>query len=682
MKLRVVLFTLLLLAPLTPSISSTPPKAGAICSKAGITKNYNGKKFTCVKSGKKLVWGKGVAIKKPNPSPTPTPISTPTPTPNPTPVPTPSPIPTPTLSPTPTPMPTPTPTPTQTATPQVNSLKIIENQQNSVVVQMDLENAYSYEVFVYDITSSGLKEVFRSGLREVVNRSVEERVSNLKCSRHGNYEIQVAVHSESKGNGISKIFGTREVHTKPCSLNNDVTNATEGDNCAESGLRSVTGSKTLECRWTKGKILKWIDINNVTLVSNVGSRDSIESCKLKGKVYGINSSGFPMAKLNPGISREGSMKVLVVPIDFSDSVGDSDLEGLLSREVGTLKDWVGYFSAGKLQFEVDAIKKWLRAPKTTDYYDKTDYGLDPNKVDSDESRMRKPGDVSYTIAQEFLDIITKEIDLRPYATVYILWPSSQDRIRTSLVPRQQEFKIKEGLHTLSFFAMAAGYDRREGTSSWAFWIHETAHDWGLMGHAPGNGWEFGNLQNQSGATQVFSAWDQFLNGWLPDSQIHCVSKSSLISATVQLSPLEREDRSVKTAIISLSETEAIVVQAHAIDKWSMMHNYKRFPSGFYGIMVYRIDTLGIENNQPTCNKGGCPADDGNDPAFPRFAYYLEVDGGSSNEYQYGLIQQNSKIRYQSDFVGVLGDSFTYKGIKITLTNTGKFETISIDKLNS
>ena len=78
MKLRVLLITLLLLAPLAPSISATPPKAGAICSKAGITKNYNGKKFTCIKSDKKLVWNKGVALKTPTPSPTPTPTPTPT----------------------------------------------------------------------------------------------------------------------------------------------------------------------------------------------------------------------------------------------------------------------------------------------------------------------------------------------------------------------------------------------------------------------------------------------------------------------------------------------------------------------------------------------------------------------------------------------------------------------------
>jgi M6 family metalloprotease-like protein len=58
-------------------------KAGASCKKAGQTSTFEGKKYTCVKSGKKLVWSKGVAIAKATPvvTPTPTPTVEPTPTP-------------------------------------------------------------------------------------------------------------------------------------------------------------------------------------------------------------------------------------------------------------------------------------------------------------------------------------------------------------------------------------------------------------------------------------------------------------------------------------------------------------------------------------------------------------------------------------------------------------------------
>ena len=50
-------------------ISSISPaqavvKAGAKCTKAGVTASVGGKKYTCIKSGKKLVWNKGTTIKK------------------------------------------------------------------------------------------------------------------------------------------------------------------------------------------------------------------------------------------------------------------------------------------------------------------------------------------------------------------------------------------------------------------------------------------------------------------------------------------------------------------------------------------------------------------------------------------------------------------------------------------
>jgi len=43
--------------------SSASVKAGAACKKAGQTTTASGMKFTCVKKGAKLVWGKGVAVK-------------------------------------------------------------------------------------------------------------------------------------------------------------------------------------------------------------------------------------------------------------------------------------------------------------------------------------------------------------------------------------------------------------------------------------------------------------------------------------------------------------------------------------------------------------------------------------------------------------------------------------------
>ena len=96
-KGSVAIAVTLLLTLISP-VQAATPKAGAKCTKAGATATASGKNFTCIKSGNKLAWNKGVAIKaapKPLPNPVfkpvePTPTATPTPSPTATPTPTPS----------------------------------------------------------------------------------------------------------------------------------------------------------------------------------------------------------------------------------------------------------------------------------------------------------------------------------------------------------------------------------------------------------------------------------------------------------------------------------------------------------------------------------------------------------------------------------------------------------------
>ena len=58
----------LLLSLATP-LNAATPKVGSTCSKSGITKMASGKKFTCIKSGKRLIWARGPAVAKPKVAP-------------------------------------------------------------------------------------------------------------------------------------------------------------------------------------------------------------------------------------------------------------------------------------------------------------------------------------------------------------------------------------------------------------------------------------------------------------------------------------------------------------------------------------------------------------------------------------------------------------------------------------
>jgi hypothetical protein len=96
---QIAIGVVLLLTLATP-LNAAAPKAGAKCTKKNSTATSSGKLFTCIQSGKKLIWNKGVAIPKPTPTPSPSPSkptaigdpigavgSTSTPTPTPTAIP-------------------------------------------------------------------------------------------------------------------------------------------------------------------------------------------------------------------------------------------------------------------------------------------------------------------------------------------------------------------------------------------------------------------------------------------------------------------------------------------------------------------------------------------------------------------------------------------------------------------
>lgn len=89
MKLRTVVgvvVTALIVGVLVMPSSSGAVKAGATCKKAGLQTTDSGRKYTCIKQGKKFVWNKGVVVKaapaaNPSPSATPSPSASASPTP-------------------------------------------------------------------------------------------------------------------------------------------------------------------------------------------------------------------------------------------------------------------------------------------------------------------------------------------------------------------------------------------------------------------------------------------------------------------------------------------------------------------------------------------------------------------------------------------------------------------------
>lgn len=165
-------------ALITGPLNAAGAKAGAKCTKAGATSTVGSKKFTCVKSGTKLVWDKGVVVKAAA-NPVVNPVLKPV-------EPTPSPVATPTPSVTPTPTLVATPTPTPTAPPLTFTEKLWAKGVNGV---FPIESV-SFAIPVEAATSWQNSYVNRNGIAYQAWAAVSKNIANSP-SKLGNVEILI-----------------------------------------------------------------------------------------------------------------------------------------------------------------------------------------------------------------------------------------------------------------------------------------------------------------------------------------------------------------------------------------------------------------------------------------------------------------------------------------------------------
>ena len=605
-----ILLSVVLSLSLVAAPSNAAVKAGAKCTKAGATATAAGKKFTCIKSGTRLVWNKGVAVKasaKPNLNPVFKPVE-------PTPTSTPSPVATPT--------PTPTPTPE---------------------VQLPREGS----------------------LCPVIGAKISNSTGTMRCSWGG--------HANTTEEAIQRLQWRKftPVKVSTSRSNNYTSTPAENAQCSNTGDTFDVAGGILECRWVAGKQRKWIKINTVkNTFTNAKSPVSIDVCKLQnsaskadrtGRNSGGGIVGFPLVDSDKHrMQVDGTNEILIVPIDFPDFPGGAGLTEQLEYDKKWLTNWYDYYSSGKSKFNVTTINQWLRMPK-----DRSDYPTDAKSTNAlaSDSVFRQGNQ-----AQAFIDEITKVVDLRKFSTVFVFYPDGNYAM-SDLIVRMHTFKTKEGNFPMNFFSWGRNLEGME-TPKWSYYIHENLHDFNIIGHAPGNGWPLGMMTNQSGISYAINPWEQFVLGWLPADQIYCDEAANLKPVTISLSPVEREDKQTKIAVIKLSPTKAIVVESHGIDKWSALNFGDRaFPAGFYSVMAYVVD-LDKAVAAPVNNDASSQSND-----EWAWAVWQKVSGGSSNGY-YRNVGEGKEL---ADYVAVLGDSFVIEGVRIKFVGTGDYETIEISK---
>lgn len=602
-----VLLSVIIALSLINTPSNAAVKAGAKCTKAGATATSAGKKFTCVKSGTKLVWNKGVSVKaatKPDLNPVFKPVE-------------------------PTPAPTPVATPTPVPTPE----PVLPQEGSSC---------------------------------KLIGQRISNSTTTMRCSWGG--------HANTAEEAMQRLFwrkfDVQKISTSKS--NNYSTTPVENAACTNSGDTFDLTGGILECRWVAGMKLQWIKINTVKRqFVNAKSPVSIDVCKLQmsaskadrtGRNAGGGMVGFPLVdSAKNGMFTKGTNEILYVPIDFPDFRGGPELKAQLEYDKKWLIDWYNYFSNGQSKFNVTTIDDWLTMPK-----DRASYPTDSKNINATGSDSVQRQALQ---AQPFIDEISKKIDLTKFSTVFVFFPENE-YVLGDFIIRNWPFKVKEGVKNLNYFSWGRNLTGME-TLKWAFYIHETLHDFNIIGHAPGNGWPLGIMTNQSGISNAINPWEQFVLDWLPSDQIYCDDIATLKPVTLSLSPVEREDKQTKMAVIKLSATRAIVIESHGIDKWSTFNMGDRsFPPGFYSVMAYIVDL----DKQVAAPVNADSSSQQNDEWA--WAVWQKVKGQRSN--QYNINVGDRKIL--GDYVAVLGDSFEIEGVRIKFVGTGDYETIEISKM--
>jgi hypothetical protein len=572
--LPALLSTAILVFNAIPANSANPPKSGAQCAKVGLTKTYQGKKYTCLKSGKKLVWNKGTLIQKkiaaPVPRPTLSTSPSPSAIPSPNPSMSPSALPSPAASVSPNPSPSPSPS----------------NRFN------------------------------------------------------------------------------------------------EGDSCEKVGERITNALGYLECREIAKKAKKFFQLssNPKAPPTNV-SPESIDICRIPDQSTTDRSWGpsiaypIPSGKQFARIPRMGQINALIIPIDFADTPGKTSPSEQSNEIITKSNEWMKWYSQGKSFYKFQTYDRWIRAPRnSSNYVPDTNTQNPPANASGAITENKRD---KFKIASEYLDLAENYFDFKGAHTIFFLYPKEvkiwSEFWGLGVDNKERGWKTTDDPRLVDVWIHSSSYRQNfYNFPVWAFFLHENLHNQGLQGHAPNQGSNFGIMTNQFGLSLPLTSWDTLVIDWQIENQFYCLQKENLKPTTLVMSPMEREEFGTKAVMIKLSKSQVLVIESRRQDKWSSGHKgFPGMPDGFYGVIVYKVDTTATPQYGVVEPDG--PEWQDSSTAYAYLIRNLDVDHGYIN----GAPQSG---RIDMNFVIYEGESLITNGIRVSLMKSGDHDEIKIERV--
>jgi hypothetical protein len=376
----------------------------------------------------------------------------------------------------------------------------------------------------------------------------------------------------------------------------------------------------------------------------------------RGDVVGRENVGFPRSEKEiPGL---GVGNIILAKVAFDDAPPSGDIpDDFLETQAAFMTEWSEFFSQGNFRYEFQVVPGWVEVPINHAEYE-IDPGAGDNEYDQDAFQRLVQGRME-TIIQKVINELPADLDYSAADTIFLYWTPEMYAFKQTVSRRDTVFQTPQGpirisvqgggtYHTTDTGGVTAEMKRE---FAWSYFLHDIMHWQGMNGHAPGNGWKTGIGQGAypvgSGEySGVIAAWEAFLFEWYEDSQVHCADIETLSEPErVMLTPIEVYGGDRKMIAIRTVDYKVLAVESRrpiGYSKWWFPENS--------GLLVYELDADGIQMDH-------LPDDCGNDPAMPKWAYYVYPDGAEVSEC------------IDNDVSGVIvkeGMSVTHSGVKISL----------------
>lgn len=302
---------------------------------------------------------------------------------------------------------------------------------------------------------------------------------------------------------------------------------------------------------------------------------SSENCKAPRTSPWSVSLGFPRGDdLMPSV---GNLRGLMIFVEFNDVKGNDDPLVVGPKFTKPFENFFRVNSYGKLNFSVDILPKYYKINKNSSSYRMNVWSSGDAVGYFADGIRAADADVDYS-KYDFIAVMP------PAGIKEIIYGPAFPEVRASEFNLPSERAVYRGT--------VGGADQRTqfDYTGWIWLGHEIGHVLGMEHQynafdKPSPIWDLMDNVYTDAAPGLF-AWHRFQMGWFDKEHLACYTLEQAKNAEINLplTPLDDQSKSLKSAMIRLSNNKVLVVEARVgspIDKLS---------NNLQGLLAYTVDT--------------------------------------------------------------------------------------------